>query len=298
MNESLRGKVCVISGATSGIGRAAAFELGVRGASLALVGRNEVRGREIVARILRCVPASQVKFFRCDLTIRSEVLAVAQAIREMFGSIDILVNNAGARFDHFGANPDGIERTFAGNHLGPFVLTTALLGSLVRSPAARVVIVGSGAHEVAPPAGWILTEANYDRKLAYGSSKLANIVFTYELARRLSGTSVTVNALDPGGVATRLGLNNGLIAWVKHLLYYLMKGQLLSPRQASLGVVYLAISPEVRGKSGGYYFGNRSIRSSTISYDPLIAQALWTLSVERSRMDPEIVGNLWQYFAP
>ena len=298
MGEPMKGKTCVITGATSGIGRAAAFELGVRGANLVLVGRNEDRGREIVARVLRRAPASKVQFFRCDLTIRSEVLDAAQAIRKMFGSIDVLINNAGARFDTFGANPDGIERTFAGNHLGHFLLTALLLDSLLKSPAARVITLGSGAHGVTPPVGWILTEVNYDRKLAYGSSKLANIMFAYELARRLAGTQVTVNALDPGGVATRLGLNNGLAAWLKHLVYYLMKGQLLSPQRASAGVVYLATSPEVRGKSGGYYFGNRLIRSSTISYGPVVAKALWTLSVERSRIDPEIVGNMWKYIAP
>jgi NAD(P)-dependent dehydrogenase (short-subunit alcohol dehydrogenase family) len=298
MDELMKGRTCVITGATSGIGRAAAFELGVRGANLVLVGRNEDRGKEIVARVLRRAPASTVQFFRCDLTVRSEVLDVAKVIREKFGSIDVLVNNAGARFDTFAANPDGVERTFAGNHLGHFLLTALLLDSLLKSPAARVVTLGSSAHGVTPPDGWILTEGNYDRKLAYGSSKLANIIFAYELARRLAKTQVTVNALDPGGVATRLGLNNGLVAWLKHLVYYLMKGQLLSPKRASAGVVFLATSPEVRGKSGGYYFGNSLMGSSTISHDLAVAQALWTLSVERSRIDPEIVGNMWKYIAP
>ena len=298
MIESMTGKTCVVTGATSGIGRAVAFELGARGASLALVGRNEERGRKMVDRISRRWPASEVHFFRCDLTVRSEVVDLAQAIRRTFGSIDVLVNNAGARFDRYGANAEGIERTFAGNHLGHFLLTALLLESLLRSPAARVITLGSGAHGVTPPLGWILSAGNYDRKLAYGSSKLANILFSYELARRLVNTPVTVNALDPGGVATRLGLNNGLAAWLKHLVYYMMKRQLISPQRAAEGVVFLATSPELQGKSGGYYSGNRLIHSSPISYDPVIARALWSLSVERSQIGAESIGGMWRYFAP
>jgi len=294
----MTGKNCVISGATSGIGRAAAIELGLRGANLVLLGRNEARGKEVVASVQRRGPASGVQFIRCDLTVRSDVLDAAQKIRGRFERLDVLVNNAGARFDTYGASPDGVERTFAGNHLGHFLLTAHLLESLLVSPAARVITLASGAHGVTPPSGWLLTESNYDRKLAYGISKFANVVFTYELARRLAGTRVTVNALDPGGVATRLGLNNGPAAWVKHLVYYLMKGQLLSPKRASAGVVYLVRSPEVQGKTGGYYFQNQLIKSSALSYDVSRAQALWALSVDRSRIDARRMGTMWKYLAP
>lgn len=294
----MKGKTCIITGATSGIGRASALEFAMRGASLVLIGRNEARGREVVARIRRYAPAGKVDFLRCDLTIQENVQNVAKAIRGMAQSIDVLVNNAGARFDEFGKNAEGIERTFAGNHLGHFLLTALLLDPLLRSPAARIIMLGSGAHGVTPPAGWIMTEKDYDRKRAYGSSKLANIMFTYELARRLVGTQVTVNALDPGGVGTRLGLNNGLRAYLKHVGYYLMRGQLRSSKRASAGVVYLATSAEMEGKSGGYYFDNRPIESSSISYDAELAQSLWALSVKSLRLDPQDFGSSWRYIAP
>lgn len=294
----MSGKTCVVTGATSGIGRALAFELGARGANLALTGRNDGRGREIVARIRRGRPACNVQFFRCDLTVRREVMDLGQTIRGAFKSIDVLVNNAGARFDRYGANAEGIERTFAGNHLGHFLLTALLLDGLLKSPAGRVITLGSGAHGVVPPPGWILRADGYDRKLAYGSSKLANIMFAYELARRLGETCVTVNAIDPGGVATRLGLNNGLAAWLKHLAYYVLKRQLVSPQRACASILYLATSPEVHGKSGGYYSGNRLIRSSPVSYDSEISRALWSLSVERSGIEEKGMGNMWKYLAP
>ena len=146
---------------------------------------------------------------------------------------------------------DGIELTFATNHLGAFLLTSLLLEPLKRSAGARIITVASGAHHGVSnefKANW--QPGTYDRKVAYGQSKLANVMFTYELARRLEGTHVTANAVDPGGVATNLGRNNGLLAWARHLVYYAKKGELLSPKQGADTVVYLASSPEVEGCHG------------------------------------------------
>lgn len=296
--DTARGRVCVITGATSGIGRAVAIELARQGASLVLVGRNHSRGEDLASRLRRQHGRGSASFVRADLLSSREVEQLTVEIRNRFAVIDVLINNAGARFDGYGANPEGIERTFAGNHLGHFLLTALLLERLLRSADGRVITLGSGAHGVTPPSGWILTEANYERKLAYGSSKLANILFAYDLARRLAGTSVTVNAFDPGGVATRLGLNNGLKAWLKHIGYYLRKRQLNSPRRAALDLAHLCVAPELRGKTGGYYAGRQMVRSSPFSYDAGLSRELWRLSVEKTHIDSGRVGDTWNYFAP
>lgn len=296
--EKMRGRACVITGATSGIGRAVAIELAKQGACLILVGRHPVRGEALASRLCRQHGSDSASFVRADLGSRREVEQLAGEIRNRFAVIDVLINNAGARFDEYGASPEGLERTFAGNHLGHFLLTALLLERLLLSLDSRIVTLGSGAHGVTPPAGWILSEANYDRKLAYGSSKLANIMFAYELSRRLRGTSVTVNAFDPGGVATRLGLNNGLKAWLKHIGYYLRKRQLLSPRRAGRDLVFLCTAPELRGQTGGYYSGGRKIQSSPLSHDRSWARALWRISLERSHLNAERLGRAWAYFAP
>lgn len=296
--DTVKGRVCVITGATSGIGRAVALNLAAQGATLILSGRDEQRGQALAARIQRQRGLDAALFIRADLTLDKDVEHLATEVRTRFESIDVLLNNAGARFDGYAANPDGIERTFAGNHLGHFLLTALLIERLLRSANGRVITLGSGAHGVTPPPGWILTEANYDRKLAYGSSKLANILFAYELARRMAGTSVTANAFDPGGVATRLGLNNGLKAWLRHIVFYLAKRQLHSSRRAGGDLAHLCVARELREKTGGYYAGRQMVRSSPLSYDPLLSRELWCISVERTRLGAVRLGDAWKHFAP
>lgn len=294
----VRERTCVITGATSGIGRATAMALAKQGARLILVGRNESRGEALSSCIRRQYGSDMAQFIRSDLTSERDVESLAAGIGRRFSVIDVLVNNAGARFDTYGANPDGIERTFAGNHLGHFLLTALLLERLLRSPGGRIITLGSGAHGVTPPAGWMLTAANYDRKLAYGGSKLANIMFAYELARRLTGTAVTVNAFDPGGVATRLGLNNGLGAWLKHIGYYVAKRQLLTSHRAGQDLSYLCTAPELRGQTGGYYSGRQRIQSSPLSLDPSLSRELWRISVEKTHLNAGRLGEAWRYFVP
>jgi NAD(P)-dependent dehydrogenase (short-subunit alcohol dehydrogenase family) len=294
----MKGKTCVITGATSGIGRATAFGLAESGANLVLLGRNEARGRAVVSQINNRRLPGKVNFLRCDLTDSKEIGDTIRAIRETCESVEVLVNNAGARFNTFGVTPAGIERTFAGNYLGHFLLTALLLELLLNATSSRIIILGSSAHSVTPPADWNVNRGDYDRKRAYGISKLATIVWSYELARRLTGTNVTVNALDPGGVATRLGLNNGVLPWLKHLIYYLLKGQLLSAEHAAASIIDLAASPEIEGKSGGYYHKKHLIRSSTASYDPSIAAGLWHMSVAHLKLDAEAVGKPWGFIAP
>ena len=209
----------------------------------------------------------------------SEVRRLAGAVREQYSRLDILINNAGARFDTHEETPEGIERTFATNHLGHFLLTALLLDHLLAAPAARVVVTGSSAHFGASAgADWCLSSKAWDRRAAYSQSKLANILFAYELARRTVGTSITSNAMDPGGVASRFASNNGLKAWVRHLAYYALKGQLISPRKGSDTIVYLATDESLQGCRGKYFRQRSPIRSSPASYDEDAARKLWELS--------------------
>jgi NAD(P)-dependent dehydrogenase (short-subunit alcohol dehydrogenase family) len=274
-------KVCLITGATSGIGKATAIALAAMGMTLILVGRNKSRANSVLRQIRDRIGNNNVEFLRADLSDQGTVRDLAAKVENRYNRLDILINNAGARFNDYRESVDGIELTFATNHLGPFLLTSLLLEPLKRSSGARVIMVSSGAHHGVTNefrAQW--QQETYDRKVAYGQSKLANVMFTYELARRLAGTHVTANAVDPGGVATDLGRNNGLLAWARHLVYYARKGELLSPRQGADTVVYLASSQEVEGVKGQFFHKRQSVRSSEESYDEQAATRLWEMSVK------------------
>lgn len=273
----MRDRVCIVTGGTSGIGRAAAIALADLGAEVVAVGRN-IRAGSAIARKSR--RSGRIDFLRTDLASFVEIRSSAAALRARYGKIDVLVNNAGARFDAYQTSGDGIEKTFALNHLGHFLLTALLLDRIVASPEGRIITVGSGAHHAAPGGDWLLSRENYNRKTAYAASKLANIMFAYELARRLHGTTVTSNAVDPGGVATNLGRNNGLLRWFSHLAYHARRAELKSPRRAARTVTHLASSDALRGITGRYFDETGEIRSSAISHDTDRASQLWTLSVK------------------
>lgn len=269
----------MITGATSGIGRASARELSKTGVNLVLVGRKEEVGTRLAAELGRRPRSGQVRFLRADLSDQSQVRALASAIAVKYPRIEILINNAGARFNRYQHSPDGIELTFATNHLSHFLLTGLLLENLQRAKEARVITVASGAHRGAGANGpWFAEPEHYDRKLAYCQSKLANILFAFELARRMHKTAVVSNALDPGGVATNLGRNNGLLSWCRHLAYYALRRELLTPHQGAETVVFLAASPSVNGISGKYFYRKREVEPSTAALDPQAAERLWSLS--------------------
>lgn len=291
----LQGKTCVITGATSGLGRAAATALGGTGANLILTGRRESEGRALASLLGKQTGSSKIEFFPADISNQKQVRLLAEDILKRTDRIDVLINNAGARFNEFQQSADGIELTFATNHIGHFLLTCLLLESLLRAKQARVITVGSGAHAgISAEDPWVLTRESYDRKLAYRKSKLANIVFAYELARRLATSNVVSNAVDPGGVATNLGRNNGLISWLRHLLYYALRGQLLTPRQGARGIVNLATSSSAARPSGKYFAGDCEADSSPASHELKAAARLWSLSVEMTRLNEEL-GEAWQW---
>lgn len=273
----LQGKEIIVTGATDGIGRIAARELAKAGAGITIVGRNAEKGDRVVREIKAAAAHDRVGFVLADLSSQKSVRSAAEAIKGKLGRIDVLLNNAGAFFQRRELTDDGIERTFALNHLGYFLLTSLLLDKLKATGAARIVNVASGAHEGAKLDLADLQNANgYSGWRAYQQSKLANIYFTYELARRLEGTRVTATCLHPGFVATRFGDNN--TGFVRTMIGLGKATMALSEEEGAKTSIYLAGLPEAEGITGKYFDKCKPIRSSAVSYDGAVAAALWSAS--------------------
>lgn len=288
-------KACLITGATSGIGRAAALELARQGGRLFLVGRNESRGSK-VATACRHRGSPQAEFIKADIGSQAQVRRLAQAIHDKVEQLDVLILNAGARFDHFEETEDGIERTFAINHLGHFLLAALLLDRLLAAPAARIVVTGSIAHRHVDAQGeWCLKKSGWNKRAAYGKSKLANIVFSRELGRRLAETSVTVNAADPGTPLTRFARNNGWMSWLKHLVYHLTRRELGSARHSGQLLAKLATDDSYASQTGKYFSINGPMTPSEAARDPGAAADLWDLSLSLTGIDEQI-GLAWKHF--
>jgi len=269
----MQGKVCVITGATSGIGLVAAERLGALGARLVLVGRDEVRGETALKELRLRIPGVAATIHYGDLSRLSEMNRLAAEIAAAEPRIDVLINNAGAIFQERSATEDGLERTFALNHMAYFVLTNRLRERLVASAPARVVSVSSDAHR-----GKTLdfddlqSTRGYRGFSVYGRSKLANILFTRELARRLAGTGVTANCLHPGFVATRFGENNGRFFRVGITI---AKRFALTPEQGAETIVYLASSPDVATTTGAYFVKCKVATPTKAAQDDAAARRLW-----------------------
>ena len=273
----LDGKTCLVTGATSGIGTVTALALARMGAAVVLVGRDPRKCARQAARIRRAT-GSPVEHLVADLSSQREIHRLAEECRARFPRLDVLVNNAGALYRQRQVTVDGLERTFALNHLAYFLLTNLLLDSLRASPSARIVNVSSCAHEQGRIDFEDLQgERHYERLEAYSQSKLANLLFTFELARRLKGSPVTVNALHPGIVATRLGANDG---WWRTRLRNLLRPGMLSPEAGAETSVYLASAPEVEGVSGRYFHLCREIPCAQAACDEACAERLWRISEE------------------
>lgn len=273
----LSGKEIVVTGGTDGIGKVAAAALAKAGASVTIVGRDAAKG-ETVARELKALAGhDRVAFVQGDLSAQKGVRKAATALNARLKRIDVLLNNAGAFFQRRELSEDGIERTFALNHLGYFLMTGLLTERLKASAPARIVNVASAAHvgSTLDPSD-LQNAKNYSGWRAYQQSKLANVYFTYELARRIDGTGVTANCLHPGFVATRFGNNNrGLIRTVFGVAKSLLAKTETDGAKTS---IYLAGSPEVEGVSGKYFDDCKAVRSSPVSYDENMARELWRLS--------------------
>ena len=284
----MEGKRVVITGATSGIGRETALALARLGANILLVSRNRSTGSALARRLTTAT--SRCEFIEADLSSLTQVRIAANQIRERCPIIDVLVNNAGARFDTHAITPDGFERTFATNHLGHFLLTGLLLDRLAAAPSARIITVSSSAAAQARLDDyWQFQAHDFDRKQAYAKSKLANLLFAFELARRLRGTPITSLAVDPGVVATRFARNNGLLPWLKHLIYHGRRRELISSAQGADTLIYLASAPTLPTNASGTYFRERQqIRACPAAYDAVAATQLWALSVALTGQDPTL----------
>jgi retinol dehydrogenase 12 len=275
------GEVCVVTGATSGIGKATATALAGLGAQVVLVGRDRGRGVATAAE-LAAAAASPPRLEIADLASMAQVRALAGRLGAL-ERIDVLVNNAGLMAGQRRVTAEGFDEVFAVNHLAPFLLTNLLLGQLTAAPA-RVITVTSDAHTAArldldDPQ----LERSWDSWRAYANSKLANILFTRELARRLEGTGVTANCAHPGMVRTRFGPEARL---PMRVAVTLARPFMRSPRRGASTVVYLATSPEVAGATGGYYVKRQRREPSEAARDDTTAQRLWQLSEELTGLAP------------
>jgi retinol dehydrogenase-12 len=277
MAQDLDGKVFLVTGATEGIGKAAAVAFAKRGATLVLVGRNKEKSERVVAEVKAASGNDRVELLLGDLSRVADAHAVADAFRAGHDRLDVLVNNAGAVFNDYQKSADGLEMTFALNHVGYFALTTRLLDLLQKTPGARVVSTSSGAHHMGKLD--LATIAKRDGRAgftAYGDSKLANILFTRELGRRLAGSGATANCFHPGFVHSGFGLNNGGV--LKWALGWFSPLFARTPEKGAETLVWLATSPEAAGHNGEYFHDRKVGRTSRHAQDDALAKGLWALS--------------------
>ncbi|MBD3276354.1 MAG: SDR family NAD(P)-dependent oxidoreductase [Candidatus Marinimicrobia bacterium] len=282
-NKFIQGKTCLITGATSGIGKVTAGELARLGGHIVIVSRSEEKCQRTAESINEEIGVEHVNYIVADLSVMENVRQAAEEYKESYDNLDVLVNNAGAYFTSRNETPDGFERTFALNHLSYFVLTHELLGLLTTNGPARIINVASDAHR-----GNKITfddlnrEEKYSGFHVYGESKLANIMFTYALDRRLSDTNVSVNAVHPGFVASGFGKNNSLPVRILMSVFHLFAR---SPEKGAETSIYLASSSDVGGESGKYYVDKKAKRSSKASYDEEAQERLWEVSKEMTGIE-------------
>ncbi len=275
-------RICLVTGATSGIGKVTAAALAEEGATVIVVSRDEKRCADTVDEIRASSGNPAVEYIRADLSDLSQVRELAEQVNGSYPRLDVLVNNAGAYFLKRLESADGYEMTLALNYLSPFMLTNLLLPSLEASESARVINVASNAHKQGViDFDDLQSQNDYVGLQAYAQSKLALVLFTYELARQLEGSAVTVNALTPGLVATRFGRNNG---WLRFHVRRLVRRE-ISPEEGAQTSIYLATSAEVEGVTGNYYSKSKPAKSSESSHDLDLAARLWQVSSDLTGLD-------------
>jgi retinol dehydrogenase 12 len=287
----MQDKRVLITGGTSGIGEVAARELARQGANVVIAARNEQKAQNTIRTIRQETGNPNVDYLIADLSSMQQVRDLAAEFRRCYDRLDVLINNAGMFNLKTKKSADGIEMTWALNHLHYFLLTLLLVDMLVDSAPARVINVSSNSHLAAR----IDFQALRENKMkafysGYGQTKLANVYFTYELARRLQSTGVTVNALHPGLVATGFGPRDGISRFIMDLL----KPFSLTPEQGAQTILYLAASPQVANVTGKYFYECKETASSRWSYDPQAARLLWDWSLETTGLEQDPTQHLRQ----
>jgi retinol dehydrogenase 14 len=279
----MAGKSVLVTGGTGGIGRATAIGLAALGARVGITGRDQARTDGAAAGIRAALGSPAVDAFAGDMSGQAGLRRLAAQVLDTYPRLDVLVNNVGGFWAHRHVTADGLERTFALNHLAPFLLTNLLLDRLIASALARIVTVSSGAHARGRiDFDDLQGERNYSGQRAYSQSKLANVMFTYELARRLEGTGVTATVLHPGVVRTSFGAEDQ----AAHFAVLIRVARLLmkTSAQGAGTPIYLASSPEVEGITGRYFANRKPKTSSKASYDTTAAARLWQVSADLAGM--------------
>lgn len=279
----MKDRICMITGANNGIGKVTARELAKMGATVVMVCRNREKGEKAAAEIMKSTGNDSIYLYVCDLSSQHEILETVRKFEREFDSLHVLVNNAGCLVPKRELSADGIEKTFATNHLGYFILTNLLLATLAKSAPSRVVNVASSVHHYAKlDFGNLQGERKYRQFQAYSLSKLANVLYTYELARRMKGAGVTVNCMEPGAVYTNFYNNSGFgLKFFSTLFGWSMR----SPEKGAETVIYLASSPQVERVTGKYFKDKKPVRSSARSKDFELATRLWEVSEHLVKLD-------------
>lgn len=277
----MQGKICLITGANSGIGKATAVGLARMGATVVMVSRDRTRGEEARREIRAQSGNDDVDLLLAELSSQQEVRQLAETFQQRYRHLHVLINNAGSGFSKRQQSADGIEMTFALNHLAPFLLTNLLLDMLKKSTPARVINVSSAAESRArlDINDLQLNNRRYGFFRSYSQSKFAMMLFTYELARRLQGTGVTVNAMDPGPAATNFG-SRDLAPFTRSLLRFIAARVGVKAEKAAETNIYLASSPEVESVSGQYFHNSAARKSSPRSYDESLQRQVWEESAQ------------------
>lgn len=277
MAWDVSGKTVLVTGATSGIGLEASVELARRGARVVMVGRDPARTRSAEADVMARGGSKDVSHLLCDFSSQSAIRGLAEAVKTRHERLHVLVNNAGGVHKTRRVTADGIEATFAVNHLGYFLLTSLLRDLLLRSAPARVVTVASIGHRRGTldfdDLGY---ERGYSIMRAYTRSKLANVLFAAELSRRLAGKGVTSNSLHPGSVDTNIW--SGAPAWAKPIIQLLLRPFFISATEGAATIVKLAASPELEGVTGMYYENGKPVQPAPLARDEALAKRLWEVS--------------------
>ncbi len=272
-------KICLVTGANSGIGKAAAYSLAMQEAEVILVARNHYRGERALKELVSASGNQKIHLFLADLSSLNSTYLLAKELKKKFTKLDVLINCAGVYFSKRHSTVDGFEATFAINYLSRFLLSNLLLELLLKSKQARIIDVSGEYHRQGKIDFLDLQKKNkYSGGEAVNQSKLANILFTYELARKLTGTSITVNTIHPGFVATNIIFNNPDAATFQKMLYRMITPFLAAPEESARALTKLSIAPEYKTVTGKYFNKNKMVSSSPQSYNEIIARKLWEIS--------------------